>query len=121
MSLSQELSILFRHRAAESCEVVSGLMEPDLNTCIDNAAGPEGDCTEFLDEDCTFDEDPLVTFDAYDAVDCQEELNLLGTTYAATYFVYDGLTGQCYFYETGARTCVSMNGPAFPSVAECGK
>ena len=83
------------------------------------AEGAAGNCSLFMDEDCAYTSEPSVVFDAVDAADCQDLLNLVGDNFADEYFVYDAVAQQCTFYEDASRECVSANGPKFPSVLEC--
>ena len=56
-----------------------------------------------------------------DAYACQEFLQLLGPMYGAEVFFFSDLEGVCYLLDSGSadRSCVSISGPAAPSVAEC--
>ena len=54
-----------------------------------------------------------------DAFACQEYLQLLGPVYGAEVFFFSDLEGVCYLLDSADRACVSMSGPAEPSVAEC--
>ena len=54
-----------------------------------------------------------------DAFDCQEFLQLLGPVYGAEVFFFSDLEGVCYLLDSADRDCVSMSGPAAPSVVEC--
>ena len=54
-----------------------------------------------------------------DAFACQEYLQLLGSMYGAEVFFFSELEGVCYLLDSPDRLCLSMSGPAAPSVAEC--
>ena len=54
-----------------------------------------------------------------DAFACQEYLQLLGPVYGAEVFFFSDLEGVCYLLDRADRACVSMSGPAAPSVVEC--
>ena len=54
-----------------------------------------------------------------DAFACQEFLQLLGPVYGAKVFFFSDLEGVCYLLDSADRACVSMSGPAEPSVGEC--
>ena len=54
-----------------------------------------------------------------DAVACQEYLQLLGPVYGAKVFFFSDLEGVCYLLDSADRACVSMSGPAEPSVEKC--
>ena len=54
-----------------------------------------------------------------DAIACQEYLQLLGPVYGAEVFFFSDLEGVCYLLDSPDRSCVSMSGPAAPSMAEC--
>ena len=54
-----------------------------------------------------------------DAVACQEYLQLLGPVYGAEVFFFSDLEGVCYLLDSADRACVSMSGPAAPSVGDC--
>ena len=53
------------------------------------------------------------------ALACQEYLQLLGPVYGAEVFFFSDLEGVCYLLDSADRACVSMSGPAEPSVADC--
>ena len=54
-----------------------------------------------------------------DALACQEFLQLLGPMYEAEVFFFSDLEGVCYLLDSADKACVSMSGPAAPSVTEC--
>ena len=54
-----------------------------------------------------------------DAFACQEYLQLLGPVYGAQVFFFSDMEGVCYLLDRADRSCVSISGPAAPSVAEC--
>ena len=54
-----------------------------------------------------------------DAFACQEYLQLLGPVYGAEVFFFSELEGVCYLVGSPDRSCVSMSGPAAPSVEKC--
>ena len=54
-----------------------------------------------------------------DAFACQEYLQLLGPVYEAKVFFFSDMDGVCYLLDSPDRTCLSLSGPADPSVAEC--
>ena len=54
-----------------------------------------------------------------DAFACQEYLQLLGPVYGAEVFFFSDLEGVCYLLDSADRACVSMSGPAEPSVEKC--
>ena len=54
-----------------------------------------------------------------DAFACQEYLQLLGPVYGAKVFFFSDLEGVCYLLDSADRACVSMSGPAEPSVEKC--
>ena len=54
-----------------------------------------------------------------DAFACQEYLQDLGPVYGAELFFFSDLEGVCYLLDTTDRSCVSMSGPATPSVNKC--
>ena len=54
-----------------------------------------------------------------DAFACQEYLQLQGSVYGAEVFFFSDLEGVCYLLDSADRACVSMSGPAEPSVGEC--
>ena len=54
-----------------------------------------------------------------DAFACQEYLQDLGPVYGAKVFFFSDLEGVCYLLDSSDRTCISMSGPAAPSVIKC--
>ena len=54
-----------------------------------------------------------------DAFKCQEYLQLQGSMYGAEVFFFSDMEGVCYLLDSPDRSCVSMSGPAAPSMAEC--
>ena len=54
-----------------------------------------------------------------DVFACQEFLQLLGPVYGAEVFFFSELEGVCYLVDSPDRSCVSMSGPAAPSVEKC--
>ena len=61
----------------------------------------------------------VATDTVIDAFECQEFLQLLGPMYEAEVFFFSDLEGVCYLLDSADRACVSMSGPAEPSVTEC--
>ena len=61
-----------------------------------------------------FQDDALV-----DAVGCQELLQLLGPVYGAEVFFFSDMEGVCYLLDSPNRSCISLSGPAAPSVEMC--
>ena len=54
-----------------------------------------------------------------DAVACQDYLQLLGPLYGAEVFFFSDLEGVCYLLDSPARSCLSLSGPAAPSMGDC--
>ncbi len=48
--------------------------------------------------------------------ECQELLSNTGSKDGSIYFVYDGKTMTCAFYDSGLRRCNRLNGPIFPPI-----
>ena len=99
------------------CHNISSTASPELPTCLSQDSGT---CDDFVDEDCEMS--GQVLFEAHtltDAFACQEFLQLLGPVYEAEVFFFSDLEGVCYLLDSADRACVSMSGPAEPSVEKC--
>merc|ERR1712110_817106 len=99
------------------CHNISSTASPELPTCLSQDSGT---CDDFVDEDCEMSGNVLFETDTLtDAFACQEFLQLQGPVYGAEVFFFSDLEGVCYLLDSADRACVSMSGPAAPSVAEC--
>ena len=99
------------------CHNISSTASPDLPTCLSQDSGT---CEDFVDEDCEMSGAVLWQSDAViDAYTCQEFFQLLGPVYGAEVFFFSDLEGVCYLLDSADRACVSMSGPAEPSVEKC--
>ena len=99
------------------CHNISSAASPELPICISQDSGT---CDDFVDEDCEMSGEVLWESDAViDVFACQEYLQLLGPVYGAEVFFFSDLEGVCYLLDSADRACVSMSGPAEPSVGEC--
>ena len=54
-----------------------------------------------------------------DAFACQEYLQLLGPLNGAEVFFFSDAEGVCYQLDSPQRSCLSLSGPAAPSMADC--
>ena len=99
------------------CHNISSTASPELHTCLSQDSGT---CDDFVDEDCEMSGQVMVATDTViDAFECQQFLQLLGPMYEAEVFFFSDLEGVCYLLDSADRACVSMSGPAAPSVVEC--
>ena len=111
------LLLLRRYTYLSRCRNVSSTASPGIVTCISQESGT---CDDFVDEDCEMSGQVLFETDTViDAFACQEYLQLLGPVYGAEAFFFSDLEGVCYLLDSTDRACVSMSGPAEPSVGEC--
>ena len=99
------------------CHNISSTSSPELSTCLSQDSGT---CDDFVDEDCQMSGQVLFQDDAViDAFACQEYLQTLGATFGAEVFFFSDLEGVCYLLDSPDRSCLSVSGPAAPSVEEC--
>ena len=108
---------LLRYSYISRCRNVSSTASPGISTCYSQDSWT---CDDFVDEDCEMSGQVLFETDTViDAFACQEYLQLLGPVYGAEVFFFSDLEGVCYLLDSADRACVSMSGPAEPSLAEC--
>ena len=113
----QMICSLLTYSYLSLCHNISSTSSPELSTCFTQDSGT---CDDFVDEDCQMSGQVLFQEDAvFDAIACQEYLQLLGPVYGAEVFFFSDLEGVCYLLDSPDRSCVSMSGPAAPSMAEC--
>ena len=99
------------------CQNVSSTSSPELSTCLSQDSVT---CDDFVDEGCVMSGQVQFQADTVtNAFACQEFLQLLGPMYEAQVFFFSDLEGVCYLLDSPDRSCVSMSGPAAPSVEEC--
>ena len=99
------------------CHNISSTASPELSTCLTQDSGT---CDDFVDEDCKMNGQVLWQSDlVIDAFDCQEKLQFWEAVYGAEVFFLSDLEGVCYLLDSPDRSCVSMSGPAAPSVVDC--
>ena len=99
------------------CHNISSTSSPEISNCISQDSGS---CDDFVDEDCQMSGQVLFQDDAViDAFACQEYLQLLGSMYGAEAFFFSDLEGVCYLLDSADRSCLSLSGPASPSVEKC--
>jgi hypothetical protein len=77
----------------------------------------------FRDESCEFLGELVLEKTVTDYHSCQEVLQSLGELILATYFVYDSSSEPdghtCRLYNSWARSCTTVMGPAYPAYEEC--
>ena len=99
------------------CRNISSTASPELQTCLSQDSGT---CDDLIDEDCEMNGQVLFQADTLtDVFACQEFLQLLGPVYGAEVFFFSDLDGVCFLLDKADRSCVSMSGPAAPSVGDC--
>ena len=91
------------------CHKISSTASPGISTCLSQDSGT---CTDFLDENCEMS--GKVLFETDTVIDA-----ILGPLYGAEVFFFSDLEGVCYLMDSADRACVSMSGPAEPSVEKC--
>ena len=108
---------LLRYSYLSRCQNVSSTSSPELSTCLSQDSGT---CDDFVDEDCQMSGEVMFQTDTViDAVACQDYLQLLGPLYGAEVFFFSDLEGVCYLLDSPARSCLSLSGPAAPSMGDC--
>lgn len=110
---------MYKYRYVAGCDVIGGTAQPLLDDCLHFWEEDPDDCNAFLDEDCKYTAEEVLSSDIItDKHSCQEYLQGLSVL-GANYFVYNITDHTCTLYATAERACTSSMGPKYPDMSSC--